>query len=560
MVVRVLAPAALVALAPNLVGDLVAQAFMAAPYPHGTAKFVLESSQGVLYRQPLLAPLLLGAAVVVPTLSLLRGRAWLVAAAAVVGGSLLLPRFGNTALVPWLALTLLAGAPVSALAAWRRAASVVAWIPGSTALAPSVVGAAVGTLAWRGAHQALVAVVGAALALAWVEVDCLTSYPAVRAAMERWPDHLLDDELTVLAHSEPGVRADWHGVQVVGDHALVVAETTTRLLAFPLDGGEPTVFPLAERWGPHSVAPLDSETDPTTGRTWILDKERDLVELDFADGRLVERRRVQLPVAPGYAYLRRTSDELLLTSVQIAGPTPRRLFRVPLPSLAPARVIELHAKGERPGQHHPGGPGGAPPPPPGGPGPTGPIGPTAAPPSGLSAAASPRGGPDRDAPPGGLPMPREVEWLPTLKRLVLAPDFDDHLWLADPRTGEAERWVEMPTLDGKMRYSPRLDRLVVALPNRLELWVLDPATGAVDWTVPTQPGVRSLALDDRRGLVVSASVVTGQIWVQDVRTGAVRKRLGTVMPMVRELSLSEERGEGVLTTWVATYQFPYVDP
>lgn len=567
-------PVAGVLFAPNLVGEAVAKAFMAMPYPHGTAKFVLESSQGVLLRQPVLLPLLLGAGVATTVLSRLAGRRWWVGAGLVTLASLAVPRFGLTAWAPWVVLTLLAGAPVTALAAWRRPATWLAWVPGSTLLAPSLVGAAVGSLERRGLHPVLVSVAGMALALAWVELDCLLHYPAVRASMERWPDSLLDPEIRVLAHSEPGVRADWHGVQVVGDHALVVAETTTRLLALPLDGGPPTVFPLAERWGPHSVAPLDSETDPASGRTWILDKERELVELDFVAGAFAERRRVELPVPPGYAYLSRTQDELLLASVQIAGPTPRRLFRLPLPGLQPVQVVELHAEGDRPestavtGRHngpHPQAdrqPHPRPVPPQSTSrdrGPRGPVGPGVAPPERLTDAAVLRDGPERDRP-GQLPMPREVAWLDSQGLLALAPDFGTHLWRADPETGLAERWVEMPTLDGKMRYSKALDRLVVALPSRLELWVLDPDTGAVDWTVPTQPGVRSLALDEERGLVVSASVLTGQIWVQDLRTGALHKRLGTVMPMVRELSLSPERGEAVLTTWVATYAFPYVDP
>ena len=66
-----------------------------------------------------------------------------------------------------------------------------------------------------------------------------------------------------------------------------------------------------------------------------------------------------------------------------------------------------------------------------------------------------------------------------------------------------------------------------------------------------------MAVDAGRVLLVTASVLTGHIWVQYLRSGALVDRLGTVMPMAREMALSPTRGEGVLTTWAAVYQFPY---
>ena len=561
---RLAVPALAVLLLPNLLGDRAARALRHLPYPHGTVKWALESSQGLLLRQQELPFFVLGAAALAVGLTLLRGRAWVVGALATVALPLLVPHYGVAPMVLVAGLVAVAGLPLAWLSEERSVLRKAAWIPGTTLLFPSVVGGALGTPARPALHRALVGLVGATLGLLAVWTDCLAHYDQVRAGMERWPDALLDPELRVLGHSEPGVRADWHGVQIVGDHAIVVAETTTRLMAFPLAApGPPVVFDLADRWGMESAAPLDAETDPETGLTWLVDGGEALAELRWTGATWEPQRRLRLPRTMSYAYLRRTpEDRLIVASVQIAGPTPRTVVTGTLPDLGDLSAVDLVAEGwsPPPGGPRPGGRRGGPPPARG-----------AGPPPARGGGPPPPGGhgppPDGAGPPrgdellaGGLPMPREIEWIPSIGKMAVAPDFGGHLWLADLETGVATPWVETPTLDGKMRYSAALDRLVVALPNRVELWVIDPHTGAVDWTVPTQPGVRSLAIDDTRGLVVTASVLTGHIQVQDLRTGEVHKRLGTVMPMVRELALSPERGEAVLSTWVATYTFPYVDP
>jgi len=347
--------------------------------------------------------------------------------------------------------------------------------------------------------------VGGVLAFGWVWLDCLASYAEVRAAMERWPSHLVDARVRVLAQSEPGVRADFHGVQIVGNHAIVVAETTTRLMAFDLDhDGPPVTIALTPRWGPESAAPLDAETDPESGLTWVVDPGHILRELRWDGAAWHDVRTVEMPRPLTYAYLRRDSESRFIgASVQAAGPWPRLVVSGTLPALDDLVAVDLNDAGKP------------------------------------------------------IPMPREIEWVPSIEKLVLSPDFGTHLWLADIQTGQATPWLATPTLDGKMRWSEKLDRLVVALPNRMEMWVIDPSKGTVDWTIPTQPGVRSLAIDDRRGLVLSASVLTGQVWVQDIHTGEVLDRYGTVMPMVRELAISETRGEAVLSTWVAVYAFVY---
>ena len=64
---------------------------------------------------------------------------------------------------------------------------------------------------------------------------------------------------------------------------------------------------------------------------------------------------------------------------------------------------------------------------------------------------------------------------------MLAPDFGKELFLFDLETGEAERLIEVPTMDGKIRWVEELNRLFVALPNRMEIWVVDPQRKTVDW-------------------------------------------------------------------------------
>ena len=109
----------------------------------------------------------------------------------------------------------------------------------------------------------------------------------------------------------------------------------------------------------------------------------------------------------------------------------------------------------------------------------------------------------------------------------------------------------------EMQWVPRIESSFVALPNRLSIWVIDIEKGEIDWMIPTQPGVRSLAIDFKRKIIVNASVITGQILVQNLYTGEILDRLGTVMPMVREIALDERSGQAILTTWAAVYQFPY---
>lgn len=507
LLARLVLPAAFVVVAPNVAGEFGAWLLSQLPYPHGMLKWALESSQGLLLRQREIPVVMLVAALGTAALSALPGRAWLAVAALIGAAGLFAPRFATWPLVVFVPLLWLNGATLADLPERRRLLRKLAAIPGSLLVSPLLVAFAAGLVRRRATHTALAGLSGAILGFGWIWTDCLASYPQVRTAMEAWPTSLLDPRITLMAQSPVGVRADWHSVQIVGDDAIVVGETRPRLIAFDLTTNAFLERGLQPRWGRESAAPLDSETDPATGITWVVDGGRTLLELRWTGASWETVRALPLPVTMSYAYLRRTADDrLIVSSVQANNIGPRQVLVGTLPHLADLRVVKLRA--------------------------------------GASEA----------------PMPREVAWLEPIQKLALAPEFGDRLWLSDLATGQSEPWLETASLNGKMAYLPKNERLLLAQPNRVELWVVDPRTGELDWTIPTQPGVRAVAVDEDRGLVVSASVLTGHVLVQDLRTGAVRDVLGTVMPMVRELALAEDRGEAVLTTWAAVYRFPYAEP
>jgi hypothetical protein len=108
-----------------------------------------------------------------------------------------------------------------------------------------------------------------------------------------------------------------------------------------------------------------------------------------------------------------------------------------------------------------------------------------------------------------------------------------------------------------MIWNATLERLFIAMPNQFSVVVANPATGEIERTIPTQPGVRPLAVDAERGLLVTASVATGMVLVQRLDTGAYVDSFRTVMPMVREMTLMQEEGIVILSTWTQLYAIPY---
>ena len=480
----------------NEIGDLIALWLVERHHdPHGFVKEILESSQGILLRQREILFRATMVAAVAGTTAISKRR-WYGYLGVVLFTGVVLDWRTNTA-------ALLAGCLLCCQMMKTLRWTWIHWLPYlGFSFAASMVSSA--RMMVRGALVTVAAFVGL---FGCIWVDCLLAYDDIRSGMEAWPEELLDERIQIRAQ-EPGVRADWHDVDIQDEVAFVVAEETMRLMAFPMQGGEPIVHKLGERWGTARAAPLDLEYDKKSGLFWVVTDERTFTgfSFDVKEG-WKEDRRYELPEAIQYAYLRAREGSLVIAPLRVKEPliegchlifgTVNNGNQLRKVSNDPRSVI--------------------------------------------------------------IPFPREIEWIGSLDKLAVSPDFGKEIFLFDLYSGWTERLIQVPTLDGKMRWSSKLDRLFIAIPNRFEIWVVDPHKRTLDWVIPTQPGVRSLAIDEQRGVIVSASVLTGQVLVQDIRTGKILDRFGTVMPMVRDLALDVESGQAVLTTWAAVYQFPYAE-
>lgn len=489
---------------PNVMGDILANALLLLPYPHGTMKWILEGSQGlILHQRPLLYLLFMTMvlSLVVPFLK----RHWWVGIGIFFGLGLFAPHYSILGQVFCLCLLTLLWAPTNYLEGYSlRVKKILVWVPILALLFPKQIFESLGQKNHPRITRFILTVMSMVVVLFCFWVDRVSHYDAVRKDLESWPTEMLDERIQQLAISPPGVRADWHGLRIIGDTAIVSCERNPRVSAMSLVDGEIRDFKLKPRWGADFAGPLEAEVNPLTGHVWTVDGGDTLLELKWNEGEWTELRRQALPVSLSFSYITKRQDELLLTTVQASQHGPRRVLKVPLPELTPIRNIRLH-NGSIP-----------------------------------------------------APMPREALWVPTINRLVIAPDFGTQLFEVDLSTGQTSPWLDVPTLNGKMIWDSRSERIVLAVPNRFEIWVIDPKGPTIERRLPSQLGVRALAMDTERGLIVSASVLTGQIWVQDILTGRVHLKLGTVYPMVRELALSESLGVGVLTTWNAVYRFDYL--
>ena len=127
-------------------------------------------------------------------------------------------------------------------------------------------------------------------------LDCLTSYDEVRERMEEWPEDLLDSRIQVRAQN-PLVRADWHGVIIEQDYAVVIAETTMRLMAFPLNSSKkPLVYSLGDRWGPERAAPLNVVYDSKSYLYWTVGSSKHINGLKLNDNGWTKERSIDLPI------------------------------------------------------------------------------------------------------------------------------------------------------------------------------------------------------------------------------------------------------------------------
>lgn len=491
----------LVLLVPGVASD----AMTRVPYAHGLAKGLLGTWMTVLYRLELLPWVVAVATLAGVTLPGLRGWRWLVGAGGVVTlAAGLAPGPGVGPLLAALALVLVNLAPREALL--RRAPRWFAALPGSALVGFGPVSAALALPPV--AHRAVTTLGAAGLALAWFGADAVVTSHARMPQINAWEGRA-DPRFRVVERADPRLACEYHDVDVVGDRVVVVAEGSHRLLSWPrsLDG-EPARVPLPPMWGRLYGVTMDAETDPVTGTTWFLNGALHLGAVTWDGARFSPiRSSARFPMQLDHVYTRYLPEEgrLLLVSVN-ARPMPglSTLVSVDVPGMSDIRVRRLRTPDHQP-----------------------------------------------------LDAIRDIEWVPSLRRLVLAPDFGDRLYLADPDTGLAEPWVAMPTLNGKLHHVPETGELYAALPDRAEVWVIDPATATVTRTLPAQRGVRPVEVDPTRRLMVTASVLTGQVEVRGLDDGRLVTRMGRVMPMVRELALLREEGVAVLSTWTVLYAFPY---
>lgn len=469
---------------------------------HGAAKQLLGTVHTALVRLPELPWLLAGALLAAVVLPALRGRAWWIGAALTALLALLLVPAG-----PLLLLALLLVLVLANLHGGARPLELLAAVPGMELLLPLPVLRRAG-LGGRG-QRVLALLSTLVLTSSWFLADSYASTERYARAVTAWdPDRSAPwaERIDVAA---PGVHCEFHDVDIVGQHAVVVAEGDPSLRAYPLAGGPPARTPLPPVWEPYGGVTLDSETDPRTGLTWFVDGPETVTSARLDDDgawqRVGRSARVQPPLHHTYTALVPERHDLVLLTVNTAsGP--------PDPYVG---IIDLDSPGtvqRRPLQSSDG---------------------------------------------RALPNFRELAWVPTIQRFAVAPAFGDELWLVDPWAGRAEPWLTVPTLNGKLVWAEEQERLYMTLPDQLRLWVIDPVAGRVERTIPTQPGARALAIDEERGLLLTGSVLTGVVLVQRLEDGWPTRAIGTVMPMMRELALIPGQPQAMLSTWGSLYKITY---
>ena len=329
-----------------------------------------------------------------------------------------------------------------------------------------------------------------------------------------WPARLLDPRATELDRAPPGVVCEFHDIDLVdnpdgGRWAIVVAEGSGRLIAYPRGGGAPVSTPTEHSWGTYVGVVLDSDTDPNTGLTWYLDGPKKISRRRITATGWHADRALRLTHPEDHAFTLRLGEGRLALVHVNASTDSRETWLTLIGAGEPPKIRRVPLT-------------------------------------------------ERD----GEPMrpPRHAVWLPTLGRIAVTSDFHDGLRIIDPDTGRADRLIEVPVANGAPLWSPELDRLLLPDPNRGVIRLLDVRTGEVTRTLHVDPGVRTVAVDVGRGLVLSASVLTGRVRVDRLEDNVMVDHFSGVMPMVRELALDQAAGEAYLTTWGAVYRLPYAAP
>ncbi len=323
-----------------------------------------------------------------------------------------------------------------------------------------------------------------------------------------WDDSMVDPRVETVARSPNGYVGDFHEIQVVGDQAVVVAESGSIQLVPLGPEGEHRYHPVPARQLQHGdVGSVSSWTQPETGRTWVMEHFQRLRVMDLGPDGFMDVGHIDLPVRMNFPYFRWAPEleRLLLVEVAALDGYHGQITFIDPEGRAPPRHCYLTdaATGER------------------------------------------------------LHAPRNAVWAPPLGKLVISPDYDPWLYTVDPRSCQVEPWLDTGSFNGRMKWVEAWDRLVTAKPGARHVEVIDPAGPRIERRIPTQPGVRVLAVDPERDLLVTASVLTGRVDVQRAADGELVDRFETLMPMARSLALDPASGTAILSTWTVLYKLPY---
>lgn len=381
------------------------------------------------------------------------------------------------------------------------------WLPGSEIVAPRWV-----WLAIRGSGAPWVeAFLGAAGALVplvlWLILDVAGSPETATEALARWPDRRVDPRARVVDRVAPPAVFDFQDMDDGGDHIVAIGESPPRLIAYSVGGEVLSSFRLRPFWANNTGMAVEVATDTESGVSWFLAGPHTLGGARFRNGNwesMGETPPLPVNLLHGAMFWFPTRRKVGMVTLNVAetGDFPRYIEVNPDMTDPEIRVLR---------------------------------------------------GPDKRP----LPVIRDAVWIPSLRRIVLAPDFGDRLFLVDPSTGEGTPWLAVATLNGRMIWDDVSQRLYVAQPERAEVVVIDPVLDKVERRIFTERGVHAIAVDGRRGLLFAGSVLSGAVQEYRLADGARMDSWKGCMPMVRNLLVLPDRGELFLSTWSVLYRIPY---
>ncbi len=402
-------------------------------------------------------------------------------------------------LLPW-------GAQLQPGARWLRAL----WVPGVALLLPVPSLRLLLGLKARAWRPTLGAALGGLLAgLGFLgSVAAMVTPGQHHPDFVTWDERMVDPRVQAVARSPRGYVGDFHEIQVVGDRAVVAAESGSIHLVPLSPGGRHLDHPVPARPLQHGdVGSVSSWTQPETGRTWVMEHFQRLRVMDLGPEGFVDIGHLDLPVRMNFPYFRWAPERERLLLVEVAALDGHH-----------GQITAIDPSGRAPPRH-----------------------------CYLTDAST---GERRHA-------PRNAVWVPPLGKLVISPDYDPWLYTVDPDSCQVQPWLDTGSFNGRIEWVEGWNRLVTAKPGARYVQVIDPAGPRIERHIPTQPGVRVLAVDTQRDLLVTASVLTGRVDVQRASDGARVDRFATLMPMARAMALDPITGTAILSTWTVLYKLPY---